>query len=418
MSALAENEVPGLGWVFTTVTGGDPDVGYRLGRIREHLDYLEAAWPDVLDLKEPSNRLVSVRALPPDAAARARAAALVELAESRLPGAVTPPGERPAPVNVTALDLLSEIVGAAQYVASWVARVATMSDLGAMPSAYLDPRPRLLLARAWLSAAAEEDPGTVPEVERLLAGVAGRAASFLGDVLDGQVLDAVCPWCEGRTEHAPLGGERTLRVVAPGARRRGVAAEPPLLVCLGLNCEPGPQYCGSRYQCQPAWPEWEWQWLEPLLVAYRGDVPAVAASPAPAPPPEPRELRFSMTYQRTRLLTANDRPHHMKRHRLSTSLRAESKYHALGAMGQERLRFERAEVWVHLAYPDRRRRDDHNLMPSVKAMVDGFVDAGLLPDDDRKHLRGPWLEGVDELSGDKQTIRFDVVVREILKEKS
>ncbi|HET7304271.1 MAG TPA: hypothetical protein VFJ12_06945 [Segeticoccus sp.] len=32
------------------------------------------------------------------------------------------------------------------------------------------------------------------------------------------------------------------------------------------------------------------------------------------------------------------------------------------------------------------RWDAHNLMPTVKACIDGVVDAGLIPDDDCKHL--------------------------------
>lgn len=40
-------------------------------------------------------------------------------------------------------------------------------------------------------------------------------------------------------------------------------------------------------------------------------------------------------------------------------------------------------------FPDARRRDPHNFMPTLKALVDGFVDAGVLPDDDKHHLQGP-----------------------------
>lgn len=36
--------------------------------------------------------------------------------------------------------------------------------------------------------------------------------------------------------------------------------------------------------------------------------------------------------------------------------------------------------------PDRRRRDPHNLYPTIKAAVDGMVDAGMFVDDDATHL--------------------------------
>jgi crossover junction endodeoxyribonuclease RusA len=38
-------------------------------------------------------------------------------------------------------------------------------------------------------------------------------------------------------------------------------------------------------------------------------------------------------------------------------------------------------VGVVLEVPDRRRRDPHNYYPTIKALVDGLVDAGLWPDD-------------------------------------
>ena len=50
---------------------------------------------------------------------------------------------------------------------------------------------------------------------------------------------------------------------------------------------------------------------------------------------------------------------------------------------------ERARLVAWVRFPDGRRRDLHNYMPTLKALVDGLVDAGLLPDDDSRHLQGP-----------------------------
>jgi hypothetical protein len=50
---------------------------------------------------------------------------------------------------------------------------------------------------------------------------------------------------------------------------------------------------------------------------------------------------------------------------------------------------ERLRLVAWLRFPDARRRDPHNYMPTLKAMVDGFVDAGVLTDDDKHHLQGP-----------------------------
>lgn len=53
-------------------------------------------------------------------------------------------------------------------------------------------------------------------------------------------------------------------------------------------------------------------------------------------------------------------------------------------------RLERAHVF-YVLHPDTktRRRDPGNWAPSAKAVIDGFVDAGLLPDDNSERLLGP-----------------------------
>jgi crossover junction endodeoxyribonuclease RusA len=37
--------------------------------------------------------------------------------------------------------------------------------------------------------------------------------------------------------------------------------------------------------------------------------------------------------------------------------------------------------------PDNRRRDTSNIFPTIKAAVDGFVDAGVIPDDNDKYVK-------------------------------
>lgn len=44
-------------------------------------------------------------------------------------------------------------------------------------------------------------------------------------------------------------------------------------------------------------------------------------------------------------------------------------------------------AWIQ--YPRGGRADPANAAPTVKALVDGLVDAGMLPDDDSTHLVGP-----------------------------
>lgn len=49
----------------------------------------------------------------------------------------------------------------------------------------------------------------------------------------------------------------------------------------------------------------------------------------------------------------------------------------------------RAHIVAELYFGDRRRRDVHNYYPTLKAIVDGLVDYGLLPDDADDYLIGP-----------------------------
>ena len=53
-------------------------------------------------------------------------------------------------------------------------------------------------------------------------------------------------------------------------------------------------------------------------------------------------------------------------------------------------RLQYAHLVAVLRFPDNRRRDAHNYYPTLKALVDGRVDYGLLPDDSesRSHVGG------------------------------
>ena len=66
----------------------------------------------------------------------------------------------------------------------------------------------------------------------------------------------------------------------------------------------------------------------------------------------------------------------------------------------------RAHCTVTVTFPDRRRRDVANWAPTVKALVDGCVQAGLLPDDDTAHLLGPDLRVSDDVTGKPRTYTF------------
>lgn len=105
-----------------------------------------------------------------------------------------------------------------------------------------------------------------------------------------------------------------------------------------------------------------------------------------APVWESRVLPLS----RRQLLTMNDRCHPMERARRTRQLRHWGYLLGREGRGVARLSLVRARVVFEVAYPDQRRRDRHNLAPTIKALVDGLIDAGLLPDDDDQHLDGPY----------------------------
>lgn len=92
---------------------------------------------------------------------------------------------------------------------------------------------------------------------------------------------------------------------------------------------------------------------------------------------------------RSKLITANDKMHWAARSRLTKQLRQWGYLLGREGEGVARLGLTHARVEVEFAYPDRRRRDRSNLAPTVKALMDGLIDAGLLPDDADSFLDGP-----------------------------
>lgn len=115
---------------------------------------------------------------------------------------------------------------------------------------------------------------------------------------------------------------------------------------------------------------------------------------------------------RAGLLTANDKPHWARKAALTKQLRRWGYLLAREGQGVARLHLTRARVEFEFAYPDRRRRDRHNLAPTVKALMDGLIDAGLLPDDSDRFLDGPHTVIADRLAGKHLNIpMYEVRVR-------
>lgn len=86
------------------------------------------------------------------------------------------------------------------------------------------------------------------------------------------------------------------------------------------------------------------------------------------------------------LANANDRGHWSKGYRVKKELR---KTACLLTRAAKIPTMQRASIVGVFEPPNRQPRDPANWYPSFKAIIDGMVDAGMLPDDNSKHLDGP-----------------------------
>lgn len=100
-------------------------------------------------------------------------------------------------------------------------------------------------------------------------------------------------------------------------------------------------------------------------------------------------LVFAIAVPAVEVISLNDRGHWRANHRQTVALRQRAAY-TMRLLGRPRL--EAAVCTVAVWYPDKRPRDLHNLMGTVKPLIDGMVkDSGLLPDDRDEFLTGPHL---------------------------
>ncbi|WP_058889021.1 hypothetical protein [Nesterenkonia jeotgali] len=85
-------------------------------------------------------------------------------------------------------------------------------------------------------------------------------------------------------------------------------------------------------------------------------------------------------------INLNNRWHWSKERRVAREWRSAGKLLCLDAK-LPRLQRARIDIYVHKS--NRTSYDAHNLMATMKPVIDGLVDAGLLPDDNNNHLTGP-----------------------------
>ena len=102
----------------------------------------------------------------------------------------------------------------------------------------------------------------------------------------------------------------------------------------------------------------------------------------------------------------NERGHWAKRSGIKRTLRHKTELLARAERLPKGL--QRVHITASIDYPDRRRRDAHNLMPSIKPIIDGLVDAGVLVDDSDTHLIGPDLRPTGNVVKSKYVFKLDI----------
>lgn len=106
-----------------------------------------------------------------------------------------------------------------------------------------------------------------------------------------------------------------------------------------------------------------------------------------------------------KLISSNQRLHHYLRNSLTQTWRQAAFVYARHA----KLRpLQRAHIVIHVGFPDGRKRDINNYQLTGKAIIDGLVDYGLLPDDNDAHLVGPDMRPAPKVSTLVPTIRVDI----------
>jgi len=92
-----------------------------------------------------------------------------------------------------------------------------------------------------------------------------------------------------------------------------------------------------------------------------------------------------------RELHPNARVHWAVKARATKQYRKTAYCYALVAQGMARREWTTAELHMTWHMPDKRRRDPDGLVASMKAAIDGLVDAGILADDDRLVIYPPTI---------------------------
>jgi hypothetical protein len=199
------------------------------------LEWAAEYWPDLIEIRIPGTRRPWRQTeLTPEAIAERDAQARIERFErSRLSL-----GASPAPLDISVLQTVLDLLVQADDLAATVASHHHHSELPPPGPGEMDARPYLLYVARHL-------PDSLLEyVQPIARRFVDRVAHSLCMVYAGQALDVECPWCHNRD----VWKVREL----PG----GMVA----IVCEGV-CEPPAREVGTWWGGHPVWPISDWERL-------------------------------------------------------------------------------------------------------------------------------------------------------------
>lgn len=209
-------------------------------------------WPDLVDSRIKGTKRITPSTAPRDPG---------ELEEGEGLGAM------PAPIHLDVLDAMGKIVMWSDLLHEHVAQTVGHPRLEPASSALADPRPYLRYVEALLPEAAEDDLEIVEAVREKAERMRSIILAKVGEVFDGQTLDAICPFCIGQTfakRHI-----RTMRVRLVDSRVREGEQEF-VIVCENPDgCRPFAAECDMWVRGKPAWPWSQWDWLAERLIPTR-----------------------------------------------------------------------------------------------------------------------------------------------------
>ena len=178
------------------------------------------------------------------------------------------PGYSLAPLHIDVLDTCANLLMMADLLHEHVAQTVGHPTLHHPPTAHSDARPYLRYIIELLPEACEADPEMADAAAEKAGAMQGMILTALGEVTDGQLLNAVCPFCMGVTSRHPSGGARTLRFRFEEIDDPKMGAQvDPLIVCENpVGCTPFAAECAKWVHGKPAWRWPDWDWLAERLI--------------------------------------------------------------------------------------------------------------------------------------------------------